>query len=431
MLIIKCLLQMLVLVVILLPNIFLTSHFHAFTGSAQRELSRNGVTCISDTESNICITSDTVRLTTGKSPTVLYLTGDQQLSQQNQNTLLQVRPYARKTDTFAMARTSPVTIISNAQHPPPCDINHSVPAVIFSNGGFAGNFFHDVNDVIIPLFLTSSHLRSRVQFVITDYEQYWVNKYRKILTHLSSFDIIVASSSSSTADKRVHCFPAAVVGLKYHGNFLCNSTSEPGGVSTADFRHFLHTAFSLRKGPMGPTNSPTMVLLSRRKSRKILNEENVAELAREVGFRVIVATQEVVKNLQNFTELVNGCNILMGVHGAGLTNLMFLRQQAVVLQVVPWGLDWASMAYYARPAKRLGLQYIEYLIEVEESSLYNEYPKDHPVLTDPWGINLKGYNVSKPVYTDGQNVKINLARFKDTLLKARELVRNSSKVSVE
>ncbi|ONK81477.1 uncharacterized protein A4U43_C01F29550 [Asparagus officinalis] len=327
-------------------------------GSARRELSRNGVTCISDTESDTCITSDSVRLTTGKSPTVLYLTGGQQLSRQNRNTLLQL--------------------------------------------------------------------------VITDYEEYWVKKYRRILARLSSFDIIVASStSSSAADEKVHCFPAAVVGLRYHGNLLCNSTSEPGGVSTADFRNFLHAAFSLRNGPMGPTNSPTMVLLSRRKSRKILNEENVAELAREVGFRVIVATQEVVRNLQNFTELVNGCNVLMGVHGAGLTNLMFLRPQAVVLQVVPWGLDWASTAYYARPAKRLGLQYVEYHIEVEESSLCNEYPKDHPVLTDPWGINLKGYNVSKPVYTDGQNVRINLARFKDTLLKARELVRNPSKVSVE
>jgi len=121
----------------------------------------------------------------------------------------------------------------------------------------------------------------------------------------------------------------------------------------------------------------------------------------------------------------------MGVHGAGMTNLMFLRTQAVLLQVVPWGLYWASMAYYARPAHRLSLQYVEYDIEVQESSLYDDYPKDHPVLTDPWGTNLKGYNVSKPVYTDGQNVRLDVSRFKKTLLKAKELVRQPAKVSTE
>lgn len=155
------------------------------------------------------------------------------------------------------------------------------------------------------------------------------------------------------------------------------------------------------------------------------------EVAREVGFQVTVATQEVVRNLTNFVELVNGCNVLVGVHGAGMTNLLFLRPQAVLLQVVPWGLDWASATYYGRPARQLGLQYVEYHIEVQESSLYDEYPKDHPVLTDPWGINLKGYNVSKPVYTDGQNVRLDLARFKETLLRAKELVRSPSKVSSE
>lgn len=157
----------------------------------------------------------------------------------------------------------------------------------------------------------------------------------------------------------------------------------------------------------------------------------MVQLAREVGFQVVVATQEVVRNLTNFAQLVNRCNVLVGVHGAGMTNLVFLRPQAVLLQVVPWGLDWASATYYGRPVHTLGLQYVEYHIQVHESSLYDEYPKDHPVLTDPWGINLKGYNVSKPVYTDGQNVRLDLARFKETLLEAKELVRNPSRVSTE
>lgn len=396
-------------------------------GSARRQLSRNGVTCISDPESDICVTTGAVRISTGASPATVYLTGNQRLPLETPDASVRVRPYARKTDAVAMSRTSPVAILPGPPNPPPCDVDHSVPAVVFSTGGFAGNFFHDINDVLIPLFLTSAHLHSRVQLVVTDFEGYWVRKYRRVLSRLSDHDIVVASPTTA-AEAKVHCFPAAVVGLKYHGNLLCNSTSPPGGISTADFRNFIHSSLSLDAAPVeggGGTTAvrePVLVLLSRKKSRMLLNEEEVAGLARSVGFRVVVATTERMRDLQEFAEAVNGCDVLMGVHGAGMTNMVFLRAGAVLVQVVPWGLDWAAAAYYGRPARRMGLQYVEYHIGVEESSLYEQYPKDDPVLVDPWGINLKGYNVSKPVYTDGQNVRLDLSRFRETLLNARKLI---------
>ncbi|KAJ6838531.1 uncharacterized protein M6B38_317910 [Iris pallida] len=391
-------------------------------GSARRQLSRDGVACISDPESDICVTTGPVRISTGASPTAVYLTGNQRLPLETPDASVRVRPYARKTDRVAMSRTSPVAILPGPPDPPQCDVDHSVPAVVFSTGGFAGNFFHDINDVLIPLFLTTADLHSRVQLVVTDYEGYWVRKYRRVLSRLSGHDIVVASSSSSAAEARVHCFPAAVVGLKYHGNLLCNSTSPPGGISTADFRNFIRSSLSLDAAPAAARELPVLVLLSRKKSRMLLNEEEVVGLAESVGFRVVVATAEAMRDVQEFAEAVNGCDVLMGVHGAGMTNMVFLRAGAVLLQVVPWGLDWAAAAYYGRPARRMGLQYVEYHIGVEESSLYEQYPKDDPVLVDPWGVNLKGYNVSKPVYTDGQNVRLDLSRFRETLLNARKLI---------
>lgn len=164
-----------------------------------------------------------------------------------------------------------------------------------------------------------------------------------------------------------------------------------------------------------------MVLISRNNSRILLNEEEVINLAKEVGFRVKVATPQAMSELQSISELVNRCQVLLGVHGAGLTNMVFLRPDAVLVQVVPWGLDWVSKAYYHDPAQDMGLKYLEYKVNVEESTLIEKYPIDHQVITDPLSIHMKGYKVSKPIYIDGQNVRLNLTRFRGTLEMAKQL----------
>ncbi|CAA7408382.1 unnamed protein product [Spirodela intermedia] len=325
-----------------------------------------------------------------------------------------------------MSRTAPVEIIGGEAQPPPCDVTHTAPAVVFSTGGYAGNFFHDVSEVLIPLFLTAGQLR-HVQLVASDYQYYWVAKYRRVLDHLAGSPeqagVVAAASPSSPVEPTVHCFPAAVVGLKYHGNLACNATAPPGGVTIHDFRRFLREALSL--SPLTPNpppaedqRRPLLVLLSRRNSRALLNEAAVAELAREVGFRVEVAGPEALNRLEAFSRVVAGAAVLVGVHGAGMTNMVFLREGAVVLQVVPWGLQWAAMAYFQWPAEAMGLQYMEYKVAVEESTLSEDYPPDHPVLADPWAIDRLGYNVSGPVYTDGQKVRLNLTRFRESLLEA-------------
>ena len=67
-----------------------------------------------------------------------------------------VQPYARKDDEIAMKAVSPVQILHGNIDPPACHFTH-VPAMVFSSGGFTGNLFHEFNEVIIPLFITSRH----------------------------------------------------------------------------------------------------------------------------------------------------------------------------------------------------------------------------------------------------------------------------------
>ena len=127
-------------------------------------------------------------------------------------------------------------------------------------------------------------------------------------------------------------------------------------------------------------------------------------------------------NLDKFAEVLNSCSVMVGAHGAGVTNTVFLPAGAVMVQVVPLGLDWASTAYFGGPAKEMGMHYLEYKIEPTESSLFKEYGPDHPVISDPMSIFLKGYNAARATYVDGQNLMINLVRFRETLEKAMKFL---------
>ncbi|PON41195.1 hypothetical protein PanWU01x14_291730 [Parasponia andersonii] len=146
----------------------------------------------------------------------------------------------------------------------------------------------------------------------------------------------------------------------------------------------------------------------------------------ESGFQVIAVMPNTMSNLDKFSCLLNSCSVMVGAHGAGLTNAVFLLAGAVVVQVVPLGIDWASRTYHRGPVAEMEVKYLEYKIEPEESSLSSAYDADHPVITDPMSILLKGYEAAKAVYIDEQNLKINLVKFRETLVEAIKLLGRST-----
>ncbi|XP_034677687.1 alpha-1,3-arabinosyltransferase XAT3-like [Vitis riparia] len=266
---------------------------------------------------------------------------------------------------------SPVQILHGNINPPACHFTHDVPAMVFSSGGFTGNLFHEFNEVIIPLFITSQH--------------FW---YKRILKQLSAYNAI-----NPAEDGSVHCFPGAVIGLKYHDNLALNTSDILGGYSMSDFKHFLRKSYSLKI-------------------------TTASEIEHPKPHRLIISS------LDKFAQVVNSCSVMVGAHGAGLANSVLLPAGAVMVQVVPLGLDWASAAYYGDPARKMGVQYLEYKIEAEESSLFDLYGRDHPIIADPQSIHLKGCDVARAVYLDGEDMKINLVRFREILVQARKLLGN-------
>ncbi|XP_021839539.2 xylan glycosyltransferase MUCI21 [Spinacia oleracea] len=350
-----------------------------------------------------------------------------------------IRPYTRKWETSVMSTIDELSLVSkhvNSLSQRKCDVVHDVPAVFFSTGGYTGNVYHEFNDGIIPLYITSQQFNKKVVFVILEYHNWWITKYGDILSHLTDYPPIDYSG-----DNRTHCFPEAIVGLNIHDELTIDQSLMKQNKSIRDFRNILDRAYwpringliqdeerekQLLQSPSSTSLSeldyqpkkPKLVILSRSGSRVILNEDSLVKVAEKIGFEVEVLRPEKTSELAKIYRVLNSSDVMIGVHGAAMTHFLFVKPGGVFIQVVPLGTDWAAQTYYGDPAMKLGLEYIGYKILPRESSLYDDYDRNDPVLSDPDSVNAKGWEFTKKIYLDKQNVKLDLKRFKKRLLHA-------------
>ncbi|XP_074564109.1 beta-1,2-xylosyltransferase XYXT1-like [Curcuma longa] len=385
---------------------------------ADDAISKNTIACdFSQRRSDTCVLHGDVRIIPSSSSVVLVRTPHDSLPE---NATYSLRPYARKWETPVMELIRPISIAVSAAHVArECGVHHAVPVVVFSTGGFAGkNFFHDFSDVLIPLFITSFHYRGRVQFLITNFNRRWVGKYAMILSRMSSYEVI-----NLDGDERVHCSGKAHVGLMSHSELVIDPARTPGNYSMADFRELLRSSLSLKRRSIGEGKNyypkPRLLLLLRKGSRELTNKREVVAWTRRQGFKVIVAGPEQTKNLSRFAGLVNSCAVMMGIHGAGLTNMIFLPAKATLVQIIPWGgLRYACYHDYGEPTAAMGIKYLEYEVGREESSLVKQYPRDHPVFTDPESLHRQGWDTLWAVFLNRQSIKLDVRRFKGVLQEA-------------
>lgn len=358
----------------------------------------------------------------GKSGSVVFVSS-------STNETWRIKPYARKADAAAMASVRELSVRPSNGDPPRCTVNHSVPAVVFSVTGYTGNFFHDMSDVFVPLFQTSFHFKGEVQFLVTNYRRWWADKYAPIFKQLSNYRLV-----DLDGDDGVRCFPRAAVGLDSDNDLLIDASRSKDGCSMADFGRMLRKAYSLpREGPVSrlagkhhPRRKPRLLVVARGRTRRFTNLGEIAAAAEGAGYEVVVA--EAGHDVSRFAGLANSCDVMVGVHGAGLTNFVFLPAGAVLIQVVPWGnLNWIATNYFERPPRAMRLRYLEYRIAPEESTLSEAYARDDPVFADPSSLHRRGWDAMREVFLVQQNVRLDVRRFRPVLLKAMKMLRTRKK----
>ncbi|CAI9787211.1 unnamed protein product [Fraxinus pennsylvanica] len=195
-----------------------------------------------------------------------------------------------------------------------------------------------------------------------------------------------------------------------------------------NFRQFLRQTYSLDRAKAIALKEegkkrPRLMMISRKRTCFVTNDAEITRLARKMGFGVIVDEANRSTNLSRFAQIVNSCDALMVVLGAGLTNMVFLPNNAVLIQIIPLGgIDGFARTDFGEPFDGMNLKDLEYEIKVKESSLSKQYPLDHPVIKDPRSFHIKGWDVLRKTHLDLQNVTIDLHRFRRTLAKAIKIL---------
>lgn len=90
---------------------------------------------------------------------------------------------------------------------------------------------------------------------------------------------------------------------------------------------------------------------SRQKNRRLLNEEQLLPLLAHHGFEVVYFED---LSLEQQIHLMQHTEVLMGVHGANMTNMLFLPEEATVLELM--STSGANLCYF-NLAANLGLAY--------------------------------------------------------------------------
>ncbi|CAL5094747.1 unnamed protein product [Urochloa decumbens] len=397
---------------------------------------------------------------------VCYLRGDVRTDPSTSSVLLynaprgssspeKVRPYTRKFEPSIMSTIDEVTI-----HPVAgpynasasagdggtlrrrCDVRHprGVPAVVFSTGGYTGNVYHEFSDGLIPLFVTAQRFAGEVVFVVLEYHYWWVGRYGAVLERLTNYKIV-----DFRYDRRVHCFDEMIVGLRIHGELVVDPKLMPNGKSIKDFQALLHQGYSRASSsssssasppvplPLAPPSrpcprpaKPKLLIFIRKQNRVLLNLPHVVTACRRAGFAPHVMNLRRQTPLPVIHAALASADAMVAVHGAAVTHFLFMRPGSVLLQIVPVGLDWAADAFYGKPAQQLGLEYLEYKVAPEESSLAAEYGLNSTVVRDPSVISSRGWWEMKKVYMDRQNVTVNIKRFGELLKAARTHLKNAT-----
>ncbi|CAL4945490.1 unnamed protein product [Urochloa decumbens] len=391
----------------------------------------------SSVHTDVCFMSGDVRTDAASLSLLLFppAAGQQHSSATTNGSEERVRPYPRKWERLIMEKIPEVKLRlarpEEAAEPRRCDVRHDAPLLVMSAGGYTGNLFHAFNDGLLPAWVTSQHLRRRVVLGVLSYNPWWAGTFSEIISGLSDHHVV-----DLLHDKRTHCFPGAIVGTRFHGILLVDPARLRDNKTIADFNHLLAEAYDddkkkpttkaaaegTRPAPETttthePPRRPRLGIVSRKGTRVIENQAAVAALATSVGFDVEVLETANGLPLSAWYASVSSYDALVGVHGADLTKFLFLRPgRASLTQIAPLGVSPIAMECFGVPAARMGILYEQYEVAGRESSLARRYAADDEVVADPEKAKRsKGWGFVARVYLGGQNVTLDLGRFRDTL----------------
>ncbi|KAF4509397.1 hypothetical protein G6O67_003573 [Ophiocordyceps sinensis] len=108
--------------------------------------------------------------------------------------------------------------------------------------------------------------------------------------------------------------------------------------------------------PSRDADQVTVTFIHRTNTRKLIDEaEHIGALASAIPHMKLNVVDFAALPLTGQIDIIRGTDVLVGVHGAGLTHLMFLRPGSTVIEILPEGFQHKG---FRNLAQMLGLNFL-------------------------------------------------------------------------
>lgn len=118
-----------------------------------------------------------------------------------------------------------------------------------------------------------------------------------------------------------------------------------------------------------PAGKPLVTLISRRNKRLILNEPELVAECHKLGVDVVVASLETMP-LYEQVLLFRRTSVLVGMHGSGLINSIYMHPGSALLQLMPYKVS-SGASFFEAPASDGGVNYHEWTNKHVEKSVFH------------------------------------------------------------
>jgi hypothetical protein len=116
-------------------------------------------------------------------------------------------------------------------------------------------------------------------------------------------------------------------------------------------------------------NRPLVTLISRRNKRVILNEPELVRILRSMHVDVVVASLETMP-LYEQVLLFRRTSVLVGMHGSGLINSIFMHPGTALVQLMPYKVA-SGGSFFQFPAEERGVHYFEWMNPNKDKSVFH------------------------------------------------------------
>ena len=110
----------------------------------------------------------------------------------------------------------------------------------------------------------------------------------------------------------------------------CQNLILPATMGDCDKMGLLFLREKIKNKIKPSTNAPNRIYISRKGKRIVNNESEVIDLLKTIGFHVVVCEN---LSFEDQVKTFSNADVVIAPHGAGLTNLLFIKDNAKVLEL--------------------------------------------------------------------------------------------------